>query len=670
MGLRELVIDGWSWLNYKPVMAAPIRRGSGPFAELAAGWVPPEDLRRLQAYKLLAAYDNNQAGQIAAASGDDTGLERRELGDAAKLIDTALGYMLGSEQTIVVPGAEHSEDEAPPTGTVAALSVQSRLREWAEKELLPLRIQQAERSAVRCGDTVHTLAWEPSKGRPILRVMDAGFYFPEWPDDEADAAEFPPRVHFAWELPEDERRGVKARLRRITYELGPISAASTPGRTRSGQPARELMYGADGEPVLIAGDHLDPETGTIRRTYPWGPGQQSGLTCYLTDAEWLLDDLKKDHDVYNLPTDKAAYRVRSDGEVLERLDLMLDFLPVVHVTNSIPDAGEHWGQPSIAKVMQTLDELAATDSDSAAASATTGTPIIGLSGVRLPKDRVTGATLPLQVRAGTVWSLAEGGSMDTLDTSNQLAELRSRVDHLLDRLAGNSRLTSSGLGTLDPSAVPSGYALQLALGPLDALVSGMRLARAHKYSLLLKMVCRLHQAGQAEGWPAGETLPARLTWGPHTPTDRAAVLDEVVKGFGAGVLSLETSVRMLAAAGYPIEDAVQEVKRIQSRAFDAPPHAWPTLPAITGQSASTWGCPRQGRRSLRSRCWVTFWARDHGGPSFSDGSFKAALPVSGPEAPRAAISPSTIAHTSAGEIREASIVSVNPPCGIWARVRN
>ncbi len=40
------------------------------------------------------------------------------------------------------------------------------------------------------------------------------------------------------------------------------------------------------------------------------------------------------------------------------------------------------------------------------------------------------------------------------------------------------------------------------------------------------------------------------------------------KGFQARVLSLETSVRMLADAGYPIEDAAREVKRIQARAFD------------------------------------------------------------------------------------------------------
>lgn len=41
---------------------------------------------------------------MAAAAGDDTGMDRRELGDAPKLIPTALGYLLGSEQELVVPG--------------------------------------------------------------------------------------------------------------------------------------------------------------------------------------------------------------------------------------------------------------------------------------------------------------------------------------------------------------------------------------------------------------------------------------------------------------------------------------------------------------------------------------------------------------------------------------
>ena len=137
---------------------------------------------------------------------------------------------------------------------------------------------------------------------------------------------------------------------------------------------------------------------------------------------------------------------------------------------------------------------------------------------------------------------------------------------MLDRLASNTRLTTAGLGSLDPASVPSGYALQLALGPLDSLIAAMRLTRSHKYVLMLRMVQRLHQAGQV--WPAGESLPARLVWGAHTPTDRTTVLADVVAGYGAGVFSLETAVRMLQEAGYPVEDVAEEVERIQRRSFD------------------------------------------------------------------------------------------------------
>ncbi|GGY12768.1 hypothetical protein [Streptomyces djakartensis] len=570
MGLRELITDVWSWLDYKPAMTDPRRPGRNTWAELTRSWVPDEDLRRLAAYRLLAAYDSNQAGQVAAVTGDDdAGTERRELGDASKLVDTALGYLLGSEQTITVAGAEHA-DEEPNAEAAMALAVQERLRDWAEKELLPLRLQQAERTAILLGDAVYTLAWEPEKGRVLLRTWDPGLYFPEWPEDgEQDGAEFPLRVHLAWELPEDERRGLKARLRRVTYELGPIGPASRRGTAKDGSPAREYLYAGDGEPVLVAGDTLNAETGVITRNYPWAPNRPSPWTCYLTDAEWQLDDLKGSQLLYDLPLHKAKFRVRSDGEVLDRLDLMADFIPVIHITNSIPASGEHWGKPTLATVLQAVDELSATDTDSSGASATTGSPIIGLAGARLPIDRATGQPLPVKVRAGTVWQLNDNGRMDVLDTSAQLAELRARVDHILDRIAANSRLTAAGLGTLDPTALPSGYALQLALGPLDTLVAAMRLARTHKYAVLLRMVQRLHQAGQAQGWPAGESLPARLMWGPHTPTDRAAVLDEVVKGVGAGVLSVETGVRMLIDAGYPIDDAQTEIERIQARAFEA-----------------------------------------------------------------------------------------------------
>ncbi|GAA1668886.1 hypothetical protein GCM10009680_05590 [Streptomyces yatensis] len=44
------------------------------------------------------------------------------------------------------------------------------------------------------------------------------------------------------------------------------------------------------------------------------------------------------------------------------------------------------------------------------------------------------------------------------------------------------------------------------------------------------------------------------------------MLEEVVKAYGGGVLSLETAVAMLVEAGYPIKDAVEEVERIRAKA--------------------------------------------------------------------------------------------------------
>ncbi len=67
----------------------------------------------------------------------------------------------------------------------------------------------------------------------------------------------------------------------------------------------------------------------------------SNVTCYLTDAEWLLEDLKNGETLDRLPMDKASFRVRPDGTELNRLDLMIDFVPVVHIANTIPDGGEH-----------------------------------------------------------------------------------------------------------------------------------------------------------------------------------------------------------------------------------------------------------------------------------------------------------------------------------------
>lgn len=585
MGLRDVVIGAWGWLNYKPVFNSestgmPNRRA---YTEAHAMWVPAEDERRLAAYKTLAAYDNNQAAELAAIGGDPHARDRREFGDASMLVDTVMAHVLGREQTITVPGAEHEGSDTADADTAMAARVQELLRDWAESEQLPMRLQQAERKAVSLGDGVYRLAWDRGRNRPTLRVHDPGFYFPVIGEDD-DGGEYPTRVHFAWELPEDTKRGLKARIRRITYELDWIRPTTASGVDQAGRAVRAPLPvdipedAAEGElppPPLGKGDLYDPGSGAISRIYAWN-GRPSFVTCYLTDATWNLGDIKGPCDVDSLPLEAATFATHGDGEVLDHLDLLLDFIPVIHLPNTVPPAEEHWGQSSLAKVLQVLDELAGSDTDSSRASATTGSPMVGIWGKAATGNHAQ------EVAPGQVWTLGEGGGMVAVDTSKNLAELRAHVHDLHDRTANVARIPAVALGTMDPSKVPSGYALQLSLGPLDALVSGMRLARDHKYSLLLKMVQRLFIAGQHPDWAGIQPQPAKLTFGAYTPTDKAAVLEQVTTGVEKSVLSLETGIRMLQDAGFPIEDAAEEIELIQSRSFNAAK----ALADATGDSAA------------------------------------------------------------------------------------
>ncbi|MCW7991463.1 hypothetical protein XF35_41270, partial [Streptomyces platensis subsp. clarensis] len=438
-GVKSVLIDAWGWANYKPIysdaLGMPHRRA---FPEAAASWVPAEDERRLAAYKLLAAYDNNQAAELAAFRDGDAARERREFGDPSLFVEAVLAHVLGDEQTIVVPGAEQTaaQDE-PGTDRAMAERVQTLLRAWAVDELLAMRVMQTERKAVTYGDGVYLLAWDPAKGRVRCKTYDPGFYFPVLGED-GDATDYPERVHLAWELPEDKKRGLKPRLRRITYELGWIHPATTSGIDQTGRPVRTLVEtepddGTPAQPVLGVGDTITPE-GLIVRQYPWND-TPSHFTCYLTDATWDLGDLKGPHDVDDLPMDKAHFATNAAGEVLDRLDLYIDFLPIVHVPNTVPDAEEHWGTSSLAKVLQVFDELSGTDTDSAKASATTGAPILAISG-----RGGSGRRSEMAVAPGTILELGEGGRLDAVDTSPQLAELRNRTTELSERAATIARL--------------------------------------------------------------------------------------------------------------------------------------------------------------------------------------------------------------------------------------
>ncbi|MYW43062.1 hypothetical protein [Streptomyces sp. SID161] len=570
-GLRHaLRIDNWSTLNYKPLFSSPVtgmpeRRA---FPEAARPWVPAEDERRLAAYKLYSAYDHNQAGELAEIRDGAAARERREYGDPSMFVDTLVSHVLGREQSITVPGAEHAgqdgQDPGDATEAEMAARVQELLQEWADEELLPMRLLQAERKAVCLGDGVIHLWWDAEKQRPRITTYDPGFYFPVIGED-SDGTDFPTRVHFAWELPEDQKRGLPARLRRITYELDWIRPATASGVDRAGRPVRApvLSEPADDEPpspVLGRGDQVD-STGAITRIYPWSD-TPSYRTVYLTDGIWLLEDLTGDVDVDSLPLDKAHFNTNGQGEVLDHLDIYQDFISVIHMPNTVPEAGEHWGQSSLAKPLQVFDEMAATDTDSARASGTTGLPMIAISGVSDHRQQ-------FNVGPGALFTLGENGRMTAVDTSSALRELREHGHDLGDRAANVARLPAVALGTMDPSKVPSGYALELSLGPLDSNISGMRLARDHADRLIPKFVQRLFLAGQHPDWAGLKVMPAKISRGPYTPTDKAAVLDQVTTAYAAHVISLETAIRMLQDAGWPIEDAQQEIEQIQARSFEA-----------------------------------------------------------------------------------------------------
>ncbi|MET8182219.1 hypothetical protein [Streptomyces sp. NPDC005336] len=207
---RQLIIDTWGALSYKPAFqqAAEGRptRLPGP---AAASWVPEEDRRRLAAYTMLAAYDTNQAAALLSEGGSD----RREYGDPSLIVNQTLAHLLGETQKIMVPDAiDHGQDQhGAPTGGGAAISREKLLREWAESEHLWLRMQHAERTAVLLGDAVYLLAWSRTKGPPVLKTIDPGFYFPVLPDSAVDADTYPERVHLAWETSPDRPPAAGAR---------------------------------------------------------------------------------------------------------------------------------------------------------------------------------------------------------------------------------------------------------------------------------------------------------------------------------------------------------------------------------------------------------------------------------------------------------------------------
>lgn len=549
--------------------------------------------------------------------------EHREYGDAETVRDQIRAALLGDAQEIVVADAANfdAELEAGPSGEPEivkgpddqpllgpdakpltrplpgptpeeleenavferAAEREDWMREWADLEQLFLQMVECENNAVGLGDGVYVLGWSEKKKRVRLDHYEPDGYFPVLTD--GPSGDYPRRVHMAWQVLTEDDSGIvlaegdtghgtetTRQIRRITWDLGPISLDDEGGFVDDADffchrdpETRLLVEGAGGE---------DADT-FVGRWYPWqldddgnpADGEEPSIeTCYLTDALWQLTGLRapSPDDFSNA---LVTIQRNEDGTMLDRLDLRIDFVPVIHVPNT-PARRHHFGRSSLSRAVQLLDDLQTTDTDLQAAAGTTGSPPIWTSGPA-PADSATG-----QVKTygpGQWFDLGPEGAMHQLDTSKSLDALLKYLEALLDRLSVVVRLPAAVLGRVKPSEVPSGVALLLSFSPMSSMIGELRLTRAEKYPLLLKFVQRLAQVGsggrEGIGLPPGPTHAAWVAFGSFLPNDRTAVVEEVTKLLTAKAISRQTAVQLLIDAGFEIDDARDEIDRIAQEDF-------------------------------------------------------------------------------------------------------
>jgi hypothetical protein len=541
-GVINPILDQYSPLAHKQA----IGDGTQP-AFVAPSWVPQLERRRLAAYTVLEAYYSNVARYFLPAMVDSsTRREHREYGDAALLVHQALAALLGEEQTLVVDsldGTDGDPDGAtePPEGSDAdqtedevedeALTArQDWLDGWAERNRLFLKLTEGETNAVKLGDAVLVLGWDPKKQDVSLRQYNPGFYFPVLSGDE-DVDEYPTKVHLAWELVHDD---MTRAVRRITFELTPLTVDDADVVIVDRAPNGDPIYG---------------------RNYPWQDADEdpSQLTCRVSDATWPLDKARTGNGLVDLTPAGATIAKLDDGTPVWNLDLRFDFLPIIHVPNT-PEGPAHFGRSVISGVAQILDDLSATDSDLQVGSATVASAKMKAKG-----GVVTGTGMP-----GEVLQLPDNGDVAVVETSTVLDAQLKYHEQLDTRLTTNSRLAPALLGKTKGS-LPSGIALQMSFGPTQSLVRELRQIRDEKLPLIPKMVQRIAMVHKALDGPV---YPARIVYGSFLPADKQMAVDQVVALLEAHAISTTTGVGMLIEAGFSIDDAVSEVARIHAEAFD------------------------------------------------------------------------------------------------------
>jgi hypothetical protein len=509
------VIDPYTFLDHKTTFGAT---GGGLWA--APTWTG-EHKRRLQAYKIYEDYYRNASREwLGGEATPDDKAKRREYGDAFVFVEQFLNSLMGDDQSVVVPAAVGKTIASGPENTFLKTMTQ-----WAEDDLLDMKVEEAERSSLKLGDGVYVLG-EDSDGMPTVEVWDPGFYFPVL-DPTLPSSQYPTKVHIAWEFERKTATETRRYVRRKTYEL------------------MDLVRGDDVEtPADIK--------------YPWRK-DTSPRSCVYSEAEWEIGDIKtKDSSGY----DDLDWE-RATSIITEPTPMGIDFIPIVHIPSLTPSLQEHFGISVLGSVIQILDDLQGTDTDTQASAATTGSPPLILSGAGLATNEYGQVTT---YGPGQVFQVGDGsGTM--IDTSKSLDALIKLDDKLLERLSVNGRIPESMLGRVKPSEVPSGIALAISFGPHTGVIKRMRKVRRRKYAILFKFAARIMQKNNL----VNEIFHVEYHFGSFLPSDRSETLQLVTQGLTSKppAISQSTGLRMLIEAGFPIEDAVAELKLIQQEDFES-----------------------------------------------------------------------------------------------------
>lgn len=564
------IIDPWSALDHKAGMGPNATSG----IDAAPGYLDDDQKRRWNAY---ARYRAMLGGVGRTYLIPDPTLDTpladtwREYGDPYVIVATQAAAVLGEDPLIVVGDAEdplpdrpdippepappNLEDTSPEAralltgahaqvlatwatqaeGVIAAwveraearprlLARQAWLRDWAYAEGFWAKVTENEaENIVPLGSGVYVFGWSADKNRPTCEIYEPEAYYPVL--DERDPNTFPNKVHLAWQFTRTAEDGTETEMvRRITYELVPLEDAP-------------------------------PGPGTARPRYLTAEDTHTH-TCLLSDGVWLAADFEKVTDILEGAEWATTIDAAGNEVELRQWPTGLDFIPVVHVPNTLASV-HHFGRSALSPVVQLLDDIAGNDTDTAQAAGWAGDPPLAIRGLQPGQTTVN-------VSRGKSFAVAENGGVDTIPMAENLGRLMERTSELLKRLSVNSRTPEGLLGRVDPSEVPSGIALTLSFTAFSQLIKGMRLARAMPYSLALRFVQRIAIQAQDPTLDGTEVEPAEIQFGTFMPQDLAGMATVLGSLRSSGLLSQETGVQMAREAGVPVEDVPAEVASIRA----------------------------------------------------------------------------------------------------------